>query len=178
MTKDSNDLVQDQPTTTPLLEASLSPQGVDVHPLESPAPNPSTSPHLTIVEQISYIPPNDQPISIESKFYARIISNEQPYIRKCVAKSEPKPIDYGWIDKPSWIVIVNNEGRFTQVQPTIQEREESAKRVLYLWTGMMMAFCSLLPGESLRIRLCSQSKLLVSGPLHHEVRYTVHVFPQ
>lgn len=107
---------------------------------------------LTIVESIYHQPFGEQPTQVENRFEQILSSSEQPYQRKLKATEEWQQLDFGWLESVGMILIVNTEGKFLQLQPTEEEKEETAKKVLELC--YRISVCpfgwSILPGASFR----------------------------
>src|SRR6516165_2146294 len=89
---------------------------------------------VTVVEIVHFISPGAAPISVESRFVRKLSTDEQPYVRRMTVDEKWQKLDLGWLkgSRPSMLVIENHEGQFTQVNPTKEEREESARRVVVL----------------------------------------------
>lgn len=107
---------------------------------------------LTIVEQVSFISPEDPPKSDENRWSIPISSDEQPYGRKTRATPEWKPLDCGWVKECSVLIIYNLEGKNRQKIPTEEEKAETASKVLELaLDGTHIASIAIPPGSSIRI---------------------------
>lgn len=90
---------------------------------------------LTIVEEIYYqVSPNEDPYQISTKVSRELKTKEQIWSRKCRATEQWKPLDLGWLEGLgcSLIAIENHAGTFNQVQPTKEELEIEAKKILCL----------------------------------------------
>lgn len=85
---------------------------------------------LVVVESVYHQPVGKEAKLIASRFSRELSSDEQPYQRELKASERWEPLDNGWIDKAGMLVIRNNEGQFLQTQPTEEERQEVAERVL------------------------------------------------
>ncbi len=91
---------------------------------------------ITVVESIYHRPGPNQPMSqVPIQFSRDCHTDEQTYgPRQIRVGPEWQPIELGWFkDQPlnvGMIVLVNNEGRFTQRVPTEEERAEAASKVI------------------------------------------------
>lgn len=133
---------------------------------------------ITVVEQVYHQVSGDQPHLVESKFSRELESDEQPYERHLKVGEEPELLDCGWVKKASQLLIINEEGRFLQTQPTEAEREELQLKVLEVYFGKLSIDSWIVPpGESMRA--CPSSLVGVylrsrSGIL----RLTLHALPK
>lgn len=75
---------------------------------------------------------NEQPVPAELLFVRRIQGDEQPCCRRSVATNEWKPLDCGWVNDPSMVVVANNVGDKRQVIPAPAERDEDERNVVFL----------------------------------------------
>jgi hypothetical protein len=85
---------------------------------------------LTVVEQIYHHSPTSGSYSLDCRSSRSLKTDEQPYSRRMKVDEQWQKIDIGWVEKPSLVVVENREGQFMQVQPTKEEREATAKKVL------------------------------------------------
>lgn len=74
----------------------------------------------------------DQPFSEAAGFSCGLEGIEQPYSRRLVVGEEWAPIDFGWIDRPGYILVKNLEGGLAKVNPTEGERADIAARVVLI----------------------------------------------
>ncbi len=128
---------------------------------------------LTVVESVYFQEFGEQPQSAGSRFSRNLESDEQPYSRKLQATSDWKPLDCGWLAgcPTSSLVISNDEGKHRQSNPTEEEREELAGRVLEIWCsdGITRTMHSppreaqwlVSPGESMRAYPVSADSLFI-----------------
>lgn len=140
---------------------------------------------ITVVERVYHQRFGEQPVQMESRFGRELSDGEQPYIRtgvNCKATEKWGLIDSGWIRTAGMIIIVNEEGKFRQIKPTEEEREESNKKILevaYLCSGVLASNNHrwfVLPGESMRA--CpSDIKSLGIRCQSGEAKFTICVYP-
>lgn len=115
---------------------------------------------LTVVQSIYYQSPGLDANQRETKYSVEIDQDEQPYYRQLILKSsnsEPTSIETGWVEDVGTLLIENLEGKFTQVQPTEDEREDVKGRIIEL----QMGDCTLLirPGDCQRLTVKDQESL-------------------
>lgn len=163
------------------------------HPAVIDKPPVRTVPdRITVVETVYHQAEGDQPTAIESRFSRRLQTKEQPCVRKLVAGPEWHLVDREsmdrpgcWLERVGMLVIRNEEGEFTQVVPTSQERAEVAARVLSLGVGVsisadehiVMPFARILPGkESCRFQPTDISNLWIRCQAG-KAKYTVTMLP-
>jgi len=89
-----------------------------------------TQDRITVIGTVYHQPYGADAQAIEYRFSRLLDTSEQLYERRLVATEEWKPIDCGWIDQSSLIVIKNIEGKFLQKNPTEEERKEAEAKVL------------------------------------------------
>lgn len=141
---------------------------------------------ITVREQVYLETHGGKPEEILSSFSRELESYEQPYTRNLTATEEWQSLDFGWLkDNVGMLVIVNNEGKFTQVNPTDEERTEAAKKVLEVShfrgvssTGGQRLNVWLIPvGENMR-GSSTGSHLLHIRSQHGNTKYTLYAFPK
>jgi hypothetical protein len=140
-----------------------------------PKISPPPKNRLTVVETVYHQVSGEQPQSVESRFDRELQSDEQMYQRCKVATEEWQPLDLGWVPDPGTIVIENNEGILQQVNPTPEQQEELAKKILVLSQDSGLGF-EVRPGESFRFSHDAPGVLLLrcrSG----SARYRISVIP-
>lgn len=142
---------------------------------------------------------NDQPVGLDIRYSRSVVSEEQPYgpRRNIKAISEWKSLDLGWYaDKPQeigTIVLINQEGRFSQTIPTEQEKYEASLKVLELGVRIsLLAATDLNHIPIARINPSSDgytlhswlidpvdpSQLRIRCSNHKEVLYTLIIYPK
>lgn len=87
---------------------------------------------LVVVDQVVHRNIEQEPTSTICRFSRSLHTDEQPWIRHFEVTEEWKPIECGWIETCSMLVLENKEGRFTQVVPTQEERDEAALKQVIL----------------------------------------------
>lgn len=138
-------------------------------------------PRLTIVETVYYQTPNTPASQVSSSFMRSLETHEQPYERKMVATEEWQPLinEQCWVKECSLILVTNEEGRYLQVNPTEEEREATAAKVLEISFDItnLTGDWEVPPGETFRGNPRHPQALFIrcrSG----EARFTLHVFPR
>jgi hypothetical protein len=123
---------------------------------------------IVIVENVYHQSPNEDPIVVESRFDRWLSTNEQPFIRKMYVEQEWKPLDYGWINNASILVITNEKDKSIAVRPTHSQQELLNNRILEVGIiptiedkprdmhspkldNTPIIFTTIPPGESIRI---------------------------
>lgn len=91
---------------------------------------PRSRPRVTVVEQAYYQSPDDQPRVVETRYTQDLQSDEQPYLRVMKLTEEWKPIDCGWIEDASLLILTNEEGRVGTVIPPREEQDAAALKVV------------------------------------------------
>lgn len=103
----------------------------------SPAPAQGQPPQIrrmdkcriAVVEYVYHQQPDVQPTVTESRFSRWLESQEQPYLRRLTLDQTWRELDFGWLKQSGMLVLKNEEGRF-HVQPTKDEREDMAARII------------------------------------------------
>jgi len=117
---------------------------------------------LVVIERLYHRRVGENPIGVECRYSRPLQNSEQLYQREYLVTEEPKPLDYGWVEKAGHIHIENLEGNFPQVIPTKEEKEEAEKKVVVLGQDWEIS-----PGETFRGTPTSTKSPLVhckSGP--------------
>jgi len=104
---------------------------------------------LVISETVYHQNHDADPTSADSCFSRTLASDEQPYSRRVVIGEAWQPLDCGWVEQASMLVLANQEGRFVQVIPTQAERDTMAAKIVEVGYGDMAAWL-VRPGESFR----------------------------
>jgi hypothetical protein len=108
---------------------------------------------LTIVETVYHQHLHQPPTAIETRYQRSLKTSEQVYSHQCTATEDWQPLELGWLkSNVGMLVITNDEGHFTQVNPTEAERETAEKKILELSYGVTITNPSwlILPRESFR----------------------------
>jgi len=141
---------------------------------------------LTVVGSIYFVAANEQPESVDTGFSRDLASEEQPYRRRLKATEEWQRLDCGWIKEASQVFIANEEGKGLQVNPTDEEREDIARRIIEVsfcedGEGPNDTFISSVwlvsPGESMR-GLPSRVDRLCVRCQHGTARFTLYIVPR
>lgn len=93
---------------------------------------------LTVVKFIAYQPLVKTPENLSPESYTHnLYSDEQIWRREFKVGPEWMPLPLGWLEgQPiSLIILHNNEGRFTQLIPTPEERADAMARIVEVGVG-------------------------------------------
>lgn len=121
------------------------------------------------------------PHSVVSRWSRMLNSREQVYVRKTRVGPEWTNLNLGWLqDQCGLLVIVNNEGSFTQRQPTGPEREEAAKKILEIATASSVdiphPFTLVFPQEDMRVSPERSNYRIRSQ--YGDCRFTIYAYPR
>lgn len=146
--------------------------------MPKPTPTPVTHARMTVVETVSYSPPNEESVGFDSRFGKLLKTTEQPYMRRTVIGVGWQPLDLGWLkDKEvAMIMIYNLESlRGLARQPTEKQKSEILEKVIEVsFSKKKDELFLIYAGESARF--------LPSGTIYlrsrsGESRYKVAVIP-
>ena len=89
---------------------------------------------LVCLDKVVFRSPTGGSIAPLDIGFTRILeTDDQPYQRRIEVDWGWHLVDLGWLDGGcSMIVVQNREGIFTQVQPTQEERDEAARKIVEL----------------------------------------------
>lgn len=148
---------------------------------------PDVKDRLTVVESVYHQPFGEDPVEIPSRFSRNLKTREQLYCRRLVATEKWEPLDCGWLGNAvGMLVVSNNEGKNQQVNPTNEEREVLAAKVLELFcsqgdrtmlSAARQAHWLVPPGESMRGCPAAAQKIHIrcqSGT----AKFTLHLIPE
>lgn len=124
----------------------------------------------------------DQPATcVDNRFSRNLEDVEQPYIRtgsKALVGVNWRPIDCGWIEQASYLVIINEEGKFTQTVPSEEEKEIALNKVIELGIdGALNTPFLIRPLQSMRVEPSSLRSLQIRCP-NGPARYTIAIYPR
>lgn len=128
------------------------PSGIEAREKTPRLRKPSS--RLVVVEHVYHQPVDGQPVNVTPKFSKFLKTDEQPYgPRRVKIGPDSVPLESAWVGNGSQLVVENLEGTSLQVQPTAEEREQIALRIVEVWDedGKEPLFL-IPPGESLRAR--------------------------
>lgn len=120
---------------------------------QSKKAKPTPKNTLTVVENVYHQVVGEQPTMTESRFTRDLESTEQVFTRHLVLTEEWKPLEVGWLDQLSMMVIKNNEGIGLKQIPTKEQREEIDQRVIevsYTPNSFKFMGWTIFPRESMR----------------------------
>jgi hypothetical protein len=90
---------------------------------------------ITVVQTVYHQPAGEEPTAVTLQYVRPLETSEQPYVRKIKVGESWQPLDLGWIEQPGMILLVNDEGKFTQTIPTPEERAEAEAKVVEVGLG-------------------------------------------
>ncbi len=107
---------------------------------------------LTVVESLYHQASGEEGVMVSSSFSRNLESDDQAYgPRRLKATEEWQPLDCGWVEEIGMISVTNEEGKHLQVNPTEEEKEALAKKVLEISLSPRASWYFLIPpGESFR----------------------------
>jgi len=132
---------------------------------------------LVVVETVYCQSPGEQPVAVESRFGRALNSQEQPYRRVIKVGESWQPLDHGWVEEASMLVISNEEGKYLQVVPTEEQRKELETKVVELAFPGQSGCWLIPPGDSFRGCPSGLGSLLVRCRKGMS-KCVVHVFPK
>ena len=103
---------------------------------------------LTIVEMIYHQIPDRQPFAVDWRSSRQLSSNERPYERNMIVTEEWEPLPGAWLTGCSMVHVSNQEGKWLQCVPTVEETAAIATKVIEVSTGGALWLVH--PGESFR----------------------------
>lgn len=89
------------------LEGSVSVDLQELQEIESKSSPPK--PRLTVTSAAYYQAPDQQPFQASSSFYAWLETDEQPYYRRLEVPTSGTPLNLGWIEECSFLVLANDK---------------------------------------------------------------------
>ncbi len=85
---------------------------------------------VTVVETVYHQHAGESATSIESRFARNLETQEQLYQRRLKIGKSWTPLDCGWLEEVSMLVIHNEEGQNLLVHPTPEEKEKTNAKVI------------------------------------------------
>lgn len=133
---------------------------------------------LTVVDTVYYQSQEMPAISAESRF-SRLLETleEQPYVRRMKVSEEWAPLDCGWLNECSMLMLVNEEGRGLDKIPTQEEQKLINKRIIEVRFGSEDVEWLIPPGESLR-GYPINPKLMWIRCQTGQAKLTINLFPR
>jgi hypothetical protein len=152
---------------------------------------------LMVVEMLYHQSIEDQPTAFETRFARWLQTDEQPYVRKAKATEEWQPLDTGWLQESSMLLISNVEGTVIDRQPSQEEQDALASRILELGLlvseaapskrtmhsqqgdqqSVVLPFGEIPPGETCRFSPVNLDRILVRCR-KRSARYSVTALPR
>ena len=132
---------------------------------------------LTVVEMVYLQSIDGEAQCVESRYMRELNTHEQLYKRKLTITNEWKPLDVGWCEKPGLLVIHNEEGKHSTVNPTEEEAKAIADSIVEISPNPESCFSIYVrPGESSRFEPSDVSKLQIRS-LSDEASIIIQAFP-
>lgn len=108
---------------------------------------------VTVVHKVYHQTAGEQPTAVECQFERPLLGDDQPYQHRTKFTEEWRGLGESWIERCSIVSIKNQEGRWTDVNPTLQERAVAERKVVEVGfvgsDGEVAAKMLVKPGESL-----------------------------
>lgn len=131
---------------------------------------------ITVSETVYHQLRGDRPISFSGQFARSLETTEQPYTRRTEVGETWSVLDTGWVEEPAMILLINEEGRHLQQNPTDLERAVIGTRCLRVRYEDDAGEWLVPPGESFRGR--PNGRPLMIRCEKGTARYTLHAFPR
>lgn len=136
---------------------------------------------VTVVEMVYHqmISTGSQPIAADVKFSRELETSEQPYERNSpttVVTEEWTQVDTGWLETCSQLLILNEEGKHLQTNPSEEQKQETKEKIIEVTLAGDIAHCLIYPGESLRVTPVDLKSVFLRCR-KGSARYTIWVFP-
>jgi hypothetical protein len=132
---------------------------------------------VTVVEHVYHRRDGAGPVEAPpTRFWRALRTSSQPYQRSLVADESWRKLELGWVPDPGLLILYNLEGKYLQANPTDEERDDIARRILEVsYAGHERGF--LVPaGESTRMCPTHAADLMVRSR-HGTIRYQVFAVP-
>lgn len=134
---------------------------------------------LVVVENVYHQPTNGPAVTVAGTRFGRNLAHgedRRPDSFLVVVGAEWTALDCGRVPACGQIVLVNEEGRFTGLQPTQAERTDAAYRVVEVAVEGGPPLLLVRPGESARFEPADATRLRLRSR-HATARVTVHLVP-
>ena len=151
--------------------------------VELPAFNPGEPRgRVTLAQTLYYRPAGEEAMSEEFRQGWDVEGDEQPYIRRCKATEEWKPLDLGWFrpEAAGLILIANEAGRRIQLNQSEEEQEELRGQIIEVAYGPDPSADDawlVYPGRSFHGHPSRPGGLFVRAQTG-TIRYNVYVYPR
>lgn len=137
---------------------------------------------ISVVEIVYYQGGSEDPVSYDKRWDKWLASDEQPYQRKLTAPPSWTPLDYGWIESASVLMLENVEGRDRTIIPSKEELELVESKIVvvgmaYGQNDEVVPCWQLSPGETLRARPVELTSLRIKC-LNGTAKCIVTILPE
>lgn len=144
-------------------------------------PEPNARPEIdkvTVVEQFYYRAFDEEAQQITSQFsYSLKTRDEQVFSKREKVGEAWEPINLGWLDGCSNLIIQNKEGIFKDKNPTEEQVEDALKKILEVRHKDDKHSWLILPTTSVRFTP-SDSKNLVIKSQFGTTKFTLNAIPK
>ena len=123
---------------------------------------------VTVVDTISHQPTNGKPRCVISRFSLPCITDEEVYSRRIKVGTEWTKVDLGYVDKPT-VLVLENEESHKYVIPSEADKAELATRIVEVAGGWEIH-----PGQSMR----GKGKDIMVRARSGVVSLRVYAFPE
>lgn len=93
------------------------------------APKPTAMRRITVVSTVTHHVSPHQPTSVTVGYARRLESDEQCWQRRMQVGEDRVPLQCGWIEAASMLIVKNEAERFA-LNPTEEQQAESAARIV------------------------------------------------
>lgn len=120
------------------------------------------------------------PLALVPRYSRPLKSDEQVYIRMLKVTSEWQPLDRGWVERASLLILENKEGMSYEINPSHEDRKADKQKIVLL--GLASGdyaedFLEIQPGEHVKITPTQLDRLRIRC-LHKEARVLMHLVPE
>ena len=145
-----------------------------------PLPQSKEVDRLTLVTTINHEHRGDQPHSVDCRSSILLQTNDEAYSgRKLEVADCWKAIDLGWLsDTAGYISIENSEGKHFTLQPSPEEREDIAKRIVEVSFRNPPQACVLVHPGMIQFCLPVAPSIVQLRCQHGKAKCRVTVFPR
>jgi hypothetical protein len=145
--------------------------------INPPIPIINPKDRLTVVQSFYHSVVGEEATRADGGFSRFLKTSEQCYTRWLKVAEEWIPLDTGWVTEVGLVVIKNVNTKFTQRQPTEEQKAEAAKKVLEVsYTKDSNRSFLIPPGECYPFYPSSPGELFLRCQ-HGQTRFDLWVYP-